>query len=172
MIPKAIYTNENITKIPTPSTISHYLQAILINNKPITPILLVNMYMPSHSHDTHLIQDIKNEIQKIIHRHQNHHTILAGDFNRDILLKGRAFNGLISPPTHEDYEWAHFTSTLGLYPINNLEQLTRQGGHNYTSTSHIDGFYSNKTNLQSHTLLNLNQNSDITQYNSNYPQIA
>ena len=160
IIPKTIYTNENITKIPTPSPISHYLQAILINNKPITPILLLNMYMPSHPHDVHLIQNIQSELQKITHNHQNHHIILAGDFNRDILLKVRSSNGITSPPNKDDYEWAHFTSTLGLQPINNLEQFTRQGGHNYTSTSHIDGFYSNKNTLQSYTITNFNQNSD------------
>ena len=47
--------------------------------------------------------------------------------------------------------------------IKNPICFTRQGGHNYTSTSHIDGFYTNipnTTNLQSHTLTNLNQNSD------------
>jgi hypothetical protein len=98
MIPKSIFTNENITKIPTPSPISHYLQAILINSKPITPMLLLLMYMPSHPHDLHLIQDIQNELQKITHNHPNHYIILAGDFNRDILLKGRSSNDIISPP--------------------------------------------------------------------------
>ena len=137
MIPKDIYTNENITKIPTPSSISHYLQIILINNKPITPILLLNMYMPSHPQDTHLIQDIQNEIRTIIHRHHNHHIILAGDFNRDILLKGRSSNGLITPPNQDDYEWARFTHNNGLTVVNNPTSFTRQGGHNYTSTSHI-----------------------------------
>ena len=125
--------------------------------------------MPSHPHDMHLIQDIQNEIRTLIHRYQNHHIILAGDFNRDILLKGRSSNGLIFPP-NQDYEWAHFTSTLGLHPINNLQQLTRQGGHNYTSTSHIDGFYSNHNTLQCHTITS--KTPITTQYNSNYPLIA
>ena len=116
--------------------------------------------MPSHPHDIHLIQDIQNEIRTIIHRHHNHHIILAGDFNRDILLKGRSSNGVTIPPNQDDYEWAHFTSTLGLHPINNQEQFTRQRGHNYTSTSHIDGFYSNNNTLQSHTITRLNQNSN------------
>ena len=89
--------------------------------------------------------------------------ILANDFNRDILVKGRTTNGTLIPPTTMDQEWAHFIQTNGLKVITNPIAFTRQGGHNYTSTSHIDGFYSNApltSNLQSHTLTNLNQNSD------------
>ena len=163
MIPKIIHTNDNITKIPTPTTISPYLQVIKIQNKPITPILLINMYMPTHPQDLHLIQEIQNHIQTIVQNHSTFHIILGGDFKRDILLKGRSSNGITSPPNPHDHEWAHFTQRLGLKTINNQDIYTRQGGHNYTATSHIDGFYSNLPNhasLQSHTLTNLNQNSD------------
>ena len=163
MIPKTIHTNENITKIPTPSKISPYLQVIMIKNKPITPILLINMYMPTHPQDLHLVQEIQTQIQSLVTNHPTSHTILAGDFNRDILLKGRSFNGQISPPTLNDYEWAKFTQDIGLNIINNQASHTRQGGPNYTLTSLIDGFYSNLPNhntLQSHTITNLNQNSD------------
>ena len=119
--------------------------------------------MPTHPQDTHLISDIQTQIQNLTHHHQNHLTILAGDFNRDILLKGRSSNGLITPPNPIDYEWTHFVNTTNLNPINNHKSFTRQGGHNYTSTSHIDCFYSNHPNinhLESHTITNLNQNSD------------
>ena len=98
MIPKNIHSNDNITKIPTPITISPYLQVIKIQNKPITPILLINMYMPTHPQDLHLIQEIQNHIQAIVQNHSTHHIILGGDFNRDILLKGRSSNGITSPP--------------------------------------------------------------------------
>jgi hypothetical protein len=163
MIPKTIHTNENITKIPTPSVISPYLQAIMIKNKPITPILLINIYMPTHPQDLHLIQEIQTQIQTLTTNHSTSHTILAGDFHRDILLKGRSSNGMTSPPNPNDYEWARFTQSIGLNIINNQANYTRQGGHNYTLTSLIDGFYSNIPNhntLQSHTITNLNQNSD------------
>ena len=163
MIPKNIYTNENITKIPTPSPISPYLQTIVINNKPLTPITIINMYMPTHPQDTHLIREIQNQIQLLITQHPNHQIILAGDFNRDILLKGRTSNGTHLPPNQNDLEWAHFTNNIGLITINNQHNHTRQGGLNYTSTSHIDGFYSNLPNhnhLTCYTLDNLNQNSD------------
>ena len=163
MIPKTIHTNENITKIPTPSNISPYLQVIMIENKPITPILLINMYMPTHPQDLHLIQEIQAQIRTLTTNHPTSHTILAGDFNRDILLKGRSSNGMISPPNPHDYEWARFTQSLGLNIIHNQANYTRQGGHNYTLTSLIDGFYSNIPNqntLQSHTITNFNQNSD------------
>ena len=63
----------------------------------------------------------------------------------------------------EDHEWARFIYNNGFTVFNNPTNFTRQGGHNYTSTNHIDGFYTNipnTPNLQSHTLTNLNQNSD------------
>lgn len=163
MIPKSIYTNENISKIPTPSHISPYLQAILINNKPLKPILLLNMYMPTHPQDIHLTLELQNQILTLKTQHDNHITILAGDFNRDILLKGRTHQGIHTPPNPTDQEWAHFTQINDLKVVNNLWSLTRQGGHNYTSTSHIDGFYTNTpntANLLSNTITNLNQNSD------------
>ena len=163
MIPKSIYTNENISKIPTPSHISPYLQAILIKNKPLTPILILNMYMPTHPQDIHIIPDIQNQILTLMTQHANHQTILAGDFNRDILLKGRIYNGIPTTPNHNDQEWARFTQANNLNVVPNPKPLTRQGGHNYTSTSHIDGFYTNTShtpNLISHTITNLNQNSD------------
>ena len=134
-----------------------------MDNKPLTPILLLNMYMPTHPQDIQLIPEIQNQILKLITQHTNHITILAGDFNRDILLKGRTHNGIPTPPNPNDQEWACFTSTNGLKVINNPHPITRQGGHNYMSTSHIDGFYintPNAPNLQSHTITNLNQNSD------------
>ena len=163
MIPKSIYTNENIQKIPTPNTISPYLQAIIINNKPLTPILVMNMYMPTHPQDIHLIQEIQNQIQTLATQHQHHQIFLVSDFNRDILLKGRLSNAILSTPTQNDYDWHNFTQNNGLQVIKNPHSLTRQGGHNYTSTSHIDGFYTtNPTHntWQCHTLTNLNQNSD------------
>ena len=163
MIPKTIHTNENITKIPSPSAISPYLQTIMIKNKPITPILLINMYMPTHPQDLHLVQEIQSQIQNLTRNHPTYHIILAGDFNRDILLKGRSSNGMSSPPNPNDYEWARFTQNIGLHIINNQASHTRQGGHNYTHTSLIDGFYTNMPNhhtLISHTLTNLDQNSD------------
>jgi hypothetical protein len=70
---------------------------------------------------------------------------------------------MISPPNPSDQEWARFTQNIGLNIIHNQANYTRQGGHNYTLTSLIDGFYSNTPNhntLQSHTITNLNQNSD------------
>ena len=38
--------------------------------------------------------------------------------------------------------------TLALHPIQNTKALSRQGGHNYSSTSLIDGFF---TNMPNHT---------------------
>ena len=121
------------------------------------------MYMPSHLEDEHLIPEIQNQIQNIILKYPKHTIILAGDFNRDILLQGRTNNNTTTPPNTDDQEWASFIQNIGLKAVHNPENFTRKGGHNYTSTSHIDGFYTNDpniTNLHSHTLTNLNQNSD------------
>ena len=163
MIPKSIYTNENISKIPTRSHISPYLQAILINNKSLKPILLLNMYIPTHPQDIHLIVELQNQILTLKTQHANHLTILAGDFNRDILLKGKTHQGLHTPPNPTDQEWAHFRQISNLKFVHNPCSLTKQGGHNYTSTSYINGFYTiipNTANLLSSTITNLNQNSD------------
>ena len=81
--------------MPTP--ISPYLQAIVINNKPITPLHILNMYMPTHPQNTHLTQETQNQILTLTTQHPNHQIILAGDFNWDILLRGRTYNDNFSP---------------------------------------------------------------------------
>ena len=126
MIPKSMYTNENITKISTLSPILPYLQDIIINNKPLTPILILNIYMPMHLQDTHFVLEIQNQILILMSQYPNHQTTLIGDFNRDILLKGRTNNDILTPPNPIGQEWAHFTQNNGLDMINNPKTLTRQ----------------------------------------------
>ena len=104
MIHKKIYTYENITKIPTPIKISHYLQVFKIANKPLTPILIMNLYILSHPHDIHLIPGILTQIDIITKHHHLYKTILAGDFNRDIFLQGHNHKGKPQAPTNEDKE--------------------------------------------------------------------
>jgi hypothetical protein len=62
----------NITKLPTPSNISPYLQIIKINNHPLTPWLILHMYMPTHLEDAYLLPHLKNEIINQITTHPNH----------------------------------------------------------------------------------------------------
>ena len=62
----------NVTKIPTPTNISPYLQIIKINNHPLIPWLIIHMYMPTHLEDTHLIPHLMNEITNQINTHPNH----------------------------------------------------------------------------------------------------
>ena len=64
MIPISIYINENIVKVPTPNTISPYLQIIIIKNKPLTLITILNIYMPSHLEDIYLIPEIQDQIHQ------------------------------------------------------------------------------------------------------------
>ena len=77
MLPISIYTNENIVKVPTTSTISPYLQIIIIKNKSLTPITILNIYMPSHLEDIHPIPEIQDQIHKITLQHSNHIIILT-----------------------------------------------------------------------------------------------
>ena len=88
----------DITKIPTPANISPYLQIIKINNHPLTPRLIIHMYMPTHLEDICLIPHLKTEITNQITLHPNHTYAVCGDFNRDIALRGRQNNLTNTPP--------------------------------------------------------------------------
>lgn len=160
---KKIHTPENITKIPTTIRISPYLQVFKVSNKLLTPLPILNIYMSSYPYDINLIPDIITQITILTKHHPTHKTILVGDFNRSILLQGHTQDGTPQAPTHKDRKWACCMQTLTLRPIQNTKILSRQGGHNYSSTSLIDGFYtntSNHTNLTCTTLLHQNQNSN------------
>ena len=153
----------NITKIPTPTNISPYLQIIKINNHPLIPWLIIHMYMPTHLEDIYLIPHLKNEITNQITINPNHIYTLCGDFNRDIALRGRQNNNINTPPQEEDYQWKKFTASLNLEYIPTNTRISRQGGYKYTSTSLIDGFYihsPDNNKFISTTNTNMNLNSD------------
>ena len=163
----------NVTKIPTSTNISPYLQIIKINNQPLPPLLIIHMYMPTHLEDTHLIPYLKNTITNQINAHPNHTHILCGDFNRDIALTGRQNNNNNTPPQEEDIQWKNFTTTLNLEYIPTNTNISRQGGYNYTSTSLIDGFYINSLDnnrFTSTTNTNMNLNSDHYPVTLHIPQ--
>jgi hypothetical protein len=133
----------NITKIPTPASISPYLQIIRINNQPLKPWLIIHMYMPTHTEDLHLIPNIKTTITDQITIHPYHIYTLCGYFNRDIALIDRQNDSSNTPPQEEDIHWKTFTASLNLEYIPTNTTFSRQGGNNYTSISLIDGFYIN-----------------------------
>ena len=163
----------NVTKIPTPSNISLYLQIIKINNHPLLPWLIIHIYMPTHLDDIHLISYLKTTISNRITAHPNHTHILCGDFNRDIALTGRQNNNNNIPPQEEDIQRKNFTTTLNLEYIPTDINISRQGGYNYTSTSLIDGFYINSPNNNkfiSTTNTNMNINSDHYPITLHIPQ--
>ena len=62
----------NITKIPSPTNISPYLQIIHIKNYPLQPWLIIHLYMPSHIEDIRLIPTIQQTIKRQIDTHPNH----------------------------------------------------------------------------------------------------
>jgi hypothetical protein len=124
----------NITKIPTLAPISPYLQNIRITNHPLQPWIILNLYMPSHERDLHLIPDILDTITQTITQHSNHTIILCGDFNHDIALIGRHHDNEFTPPQEQDRTWRDFTNNLQLTYIATDTSFTRQGGANYIHT--------------------------------------
>ena len=94
----------NISKIPTPTEISPYIQIIEINNQPLQPWLLIHIYMPSHDEDIRLIPIIQQNITQQTTSHPNQTQIICGDFNRDIALIGRQNEYNTTPPQVEDIE--------------------------------------------------------------------
>ena len=153
----------NITKIPSRVNISPYLQIIHVKNHPLQPWLIIHLYMPSHIEDTRLIPTIQQTIRIQIDAHPNHTYILCGDFNRDIALIGRENEQRFTPPQEEVILWNTYAQSLSLTYIPINTNYSRQGGHNYTHTSLIDGFYTNTQNSNiytSTTLLEPNLNSE------------
>ena len=88
----------NLSKIPTPVNISHFLQIIRIANQPLQPWLLINIYMPSHEKDPPLIPIIQTTRTKQINAHPNHAYVTCRDFNRNITLIWRQNDQQITPP--------------------------------------------------------------------------
>ena len=93
----------NITKIEIEPNLIPYLQIIKINNHPLTQIIIINLYMPSHQNDLHLIPNILENITTTTNRNRNHIIILGGDFNRDIALIGRTNKYIHTPPNENDH---------------------------------------------------------------------
>jgi hypothetical protein len=60
--------------------------------------------MPSHKEDLLLFPEIQNTIRHHITLNNNHNIILLGDFNRDIALIGRQYNGIHIPPSETDFQ--------------------------------------------------------------------
>ena len=150
----------NLFKIPTPAEISPFLQITSIANQPLQSWLLINLYMPSHEEDTHLIPIIQNTITNQINLHPNHAYILCGDFNRDVALIGRQNDHQITPPQEEDHLWRAFTTSLELLYVPTNTKFSRQGGHNYTQNNLIDGFYIKTTN-NNHYISTTNQTAHL-----------
>jgi hypothetical protein len=59
MVYKSIYLSECITKISTSNTIPPYINALKITNKALTPILILNMCLPTHKENIHLSKKSK-----------------------------------------------------------------------------------------------------------------
>jgi hypothetical protein len=145
----------NVSKIPTTTNISPYLQIIKITNHPFSTYILLHLYMPTHIDDITLIPTIQTSIFNQIHNNPQSNIILVGDFNRDVALIGKRNGPTITIPTQQDLEWKQFINSLYLQYIPTNTNYSYQGGNNYTSTSLIDGFYTkirqSSTNTHSFT---------------------
>jgi hypothetical protein len=140
----------NITKIPTTTNITPYLQIIKITNQPLSTYFLIHLYMPTHTDDIPLIPILQTTIFNMVHNNPLSNIILLGDFNRDIALIGKQHGSTITAPTQQDRDWKQFTNSLHLQYIPTDTNYSYQGGNNYTSTSLIDGF-TPKHNKMHHT---------------------
>lgn len=67
MIHKRMACYENITKIVAPLELTPYVKNIIIINKPLNPILLIHVYMPSHEEDTPSVLIIQTTIKQTPH---------------------------------------------------------------------------------------------------------
>lgn len=111
----------NITKIASPMIeLTLYLHII---NKPLTPILLIYIYMSTNVEDLHVIPLLQQTIKQTIDNLTTCYPMLIGDFNRDILLIGRQTSLATSPPSH----WHTFVEEMQLTPIPNTINFSRQG---------------------------------------------
>jgi hypothetical protein len=79
----------NITKIPTTTNISPYLQIVKITNHPLSTYFLIHLYMPTHNNDITLISTFQTTIFNHVYNNPLNNIILFGDFNRDIALIGK-----------------------------------------------------------------------------------
>jgi exonuclease III len=107
----------NITKIPTTTNISPYLQIIKLTNHPLTTYYLIHLYMPTHNDDITLISTLQTTIFNHIHNNPTSNIIMFGDFNRDIALIGKQTGTTKSAPSQQDLEWKQFTNSLHLQYI-------------------------------------------------------
>ena len=143
--------------------IAPYLQIIHIKNHPLQSWLIMHIYMPSHNEDLRLICIIQQTIEEQIIAHPNHTYILGGDFNRDIALIGRQNENGNTPLQEEDILWRTSIENQTFTYIPTNTNYSRQGGHNYTSTNLIDGFFiktKNPTLYTSTTITEQNLNFD------------
>ena len=158
---KYTYPN-NIHKLATPPETPPYIQQFQIHNHPLDSLILINLYIPTHGDDIHLIPTIQYTIIQTLHKFSTINVLMCSNFNRDIALIGHYFNDQYYPPSALDKFWHTYTTTNNFTYIPIDTTYSRQGGHNYTNTSLLDGFYykGNLPNLTSHTLLNIHYNSD------------
>ena len=119
--------------------------------------------MPTHNEDIRLIPIIQQTINTQIMTYPNHTYILCGDFNRNVALIGRQNEHGNTPPNEKDLMWKAYTENIALTYIPTNTNFSRQGSHNYTHTSLIDGFYiktQNPTLFTFTMLMEQNLNSD------------
>lgn len=77
-----------MTKIPTPSNILPYLNAIKIEDKHLIHVLKLSIYMASHLNDLHLISKFDtHQTPKIFTKHHSSRKAsLVVNVNKDIFL--------------------------------------------------------------------------------------
>ena len=116
MIHSTIHFPCNITKIPTPSNLSPYLQLLYVKKIP-SPINCY--YSQLHGHppkDIHLIHVI---ITCTLLNRPLHLLLMVGNFTKVIFLGGHLHHGTHTSRTMTNVDWQHFIQNRQLSPIPN-----------------------------------------------------
>ena len=148
-----IHKSSNIIKLTTPLGLTPYLQMLTITSQPLNSILILQVYMPTHDEDLHLMPLIQPTIESALNKHPTHLLLLTRDFIRGIFLTSKQCYNTTSTPSREDLKWKDYTNKLDFVLIPNTSHFSRQRGPYYTHiTGLFDGFYIDKNTHNMPTL--------------------
>ena len=110
-----------------PFKLKAFLHFFQVHPPGFSPLLLINIYYPNHVEDTYLIPEIFEAINQTVSslKHPDATIIIAGDFNQDILNKGRIYEGTCHHNSPIQKPWHELTRKLNIKAIPNLSEYTR-----------------------------------------------
>lgn len=112
-----------------------------MSKQPLQPWFLTNLYMALHVEDPSFFPTIKNTIIDQINSHPNHTYIVYINFNWNIDFIGRQNDQQTMPLQTENHQQRAYTYNLNLTYNPTTTSFLRHGGHNYSQSSLIGGFF-------------------------------